>query len=108
VGEGQGPIWLPMETGYVCGADTRLRHRVGLQGAIQRIYEAREQGRCGNGVRNSLEPGRLKTWDAVGATLFGLLMGAEETFNIQHSTPNTQGNGKNEKNGKNGEATCAS
>ena len=74
-GGSAGPIWLPQETGYVCGADTRLRHRVGLQGAIQRIYEAREHGKCGGGVRNSLEPGRLKTWDAVGATLFQLLMG---------------------------------
>jgi glycosyltransferase involved in cell wall biosynthesis len=70
-----GPIWLPMETGYVCGADTRLRRRVGLQGAIQRIYEAREHGKCGGGVRIAPTPGRLKTWDAVGATLFQLLMG---------------------------------
>ena len=70
-----GVIWLPMETGFVCGADTRLRHRVGLQGAIQRIYEAREHGKCGGGVRNAPTPGRLKTWDAVAATLFGLLMG---------------------------------
>jgi glycosyltransferase involved in cell wall biosynthesis len=52
-----GVIWLPMETGFVCGADTRLRRRVGLQGAIQRIYEARDHGRCGNGVRNALAPG---------------------------------------------------
>jgi len=59
----------------VCGADTRLRHRVGLQGAIQRIYEAREHGKCGGGARNAPAPGRLKTWDAVAATLFGLLMG---------------------------------
>ncbi len=55
-----GPIWLPMETGFVCGADTRLRHRVGLQGAIQRIYEAREHGKCGGGARNALAPGRHK------------------------------------------------
>ena len=59
----------------MCGADTRLRHRVGLQGAIQRIYEAREHGKCGGGVRIAPTPGRLKTWDAVAATLFGLLMG---------------------------------
>ena len=70
-----GVIWLPMETGFVCGADTRLRRRVGLQGAIQRIYEAREHGKCGGGARNALAPGRLMTWDAVAATLFGLLMG---------------------------------
>jgi len=76
-GEGHGPIWLPMETGFVCGADTRLRHRVGLQGAIQRIYEAREHGKCGGGARNALAPGRLKTWDAVAATLFGMLMGTD-------------------------------
>ncbi len=78
VGGSAGPIWLPMETGWVCGADTRLRHRVGLQGAIQRIYEAREHGKCGGGARNALAPGRLKTWDAVAATLFGLLMGVED------------------------------
>jgi glycosyltransferase involved in cell wall biosynthesis len=72
---GFGPIWLPQETGFVCGADTRLRHRVGLQGAIQRIYESREHGKCGGGARNALAPGWLKTWDAVAATLFGLLMG---------------------------------
>ena len=76
-GGSAGPIWLPMETGWVCGADTRLRHRVGLQGAIQRIYEAREHGKCGGGARNALAPGRLKTWDAVAATLFGLLMGTD-------------------------------
>jgi glycosyltransferase involved in cell wall biosynthesis len=70
-----GPIWLPLETGFVCGADTRLRRRVGLQGAIQRIYEAREHGKCGGGVRRALGVGWLKTWDAVAATLFELLMG---------------------------------
>ena len=70
-----GPIWLPMETGFVCGADTRLRHRVELPGAIQRIYEARERGECGGGARRVPWPGRLKAWDAVAATLFGLLMG---------------------------------
>jgi len=74
-GEGSGPIWLPLETGFVCGADTRLRHRVDLQGAIQRIYEAREHGKCGGGVRRALGVGWLKTWDAVAATLFQLLMG---------------------------------
>jgi len=81
-GGSDGPIWLPMETGFVCGADTRLRHRVGLQGAIQRIYEAREHGKCGGGARNALTPGRLKTWDAVAATLFQLLMGAEDKAEI--------------------------
>jgi len=74
-GEGSGPIWLPLETGFVCGADTRLRHRVELQGAIQQIYEAREHGKCGGGVRRALGVGWLKTWDAVSATLFQLLMG---------------------------------
>ena len=75
-GEGQGPIWLPQETGAVCGADTRLRHRVDLTGAVDRIH--RDYGsRCGQGVRHAPTPGVLQTWDSVADRLWSLLVGGE-------------------------------
>jgi glycosyltransferase involved in cell wall biosynthesis len=68
-----GPIWLPMEPGAVCGADTRIRHRVDLEGAVQAIHHAWEQGQCGNGVRCHPALGHLKRWDWVAEELLKLM-----------------------------------
>ena len=72
--EGGGPIWLPLEDDYVCGADTRLRRRVDVDGAVKVIMQAYGL-RCGDGVRCAPAEGGLKSWDNVAERLWNLLLG---------------------------------
>jgi glycosyltransferase involved in cell wall biosynthesis len=68
-----GVIWLPMEEGYVCGADTRLRRRVDLKGAVEAIkanWESRKQ----KAEISRVPSGGLLTWDAVAERMWGLLI----------------------------------
>jgi glycosyltransferase involved in cell wall biosynthesis len=87
IGELSGVIWLPMEEGYVCGADTRLRRRVELAGAVLAIRDFyNSQLAFGTDIPKTAFrtiPRDLKefTWDAVAERMWGLLMG---TSNIQH------------------------
>ena len=69
-----GPIWLPLEDDYVCGADTRLRRRVHVDGAVKVIMQAYGL-RCGDGVRCAPAEGGLKSWDWVAERLMGLMVG---------------------------------
>jgi glycosyltransferase involved in cell wall biosynthesis len=71
---GDRVIWLPKEKSFVCGADTRLRRRVDLDGAVNCIGIAYEAGLCGDGMRVNLDSS-LAGWDAVAEKMFHLLMG---------------------------------
>ena len=70
-----GVVWLGLEDGFVCGADTRLRRRINLDFAVHEIEEQYGQGRIGHGARVLWEEGHLKTWDWVADRLFDLLIG---------------------------------
>ena len=84
IGEGSQVIWLPREEGFVCGADTRLRRRVCLAGAVEHIFQAYGL-RCGHGVRVAPAAGAFKSWDWVAERLFELLVGAERSDIAGHS-----------------------
>lgn len=73
-----GPvIWLPMESGRVMGNDTRIRHRVDLNGAVDVIAEAYRTGRVGKGLRGAPAAGTLKSWDHLAGRMLGLLLSAK-------------------------------
>jgi glycosyltransferase involved in cell wall biosynthesis len=71
-----GVIWLPQETGHVCGADTRLRRRVDLRPAVAAIANAYCDRRVGHGLRASGQS--LPGWDAVADTMKALLLGEDQ------------------------------
>ena len=75
IGTGQGVIWLPPESGHVCGADTRLRRRVDAVDAAGRIAFAVANGELGGGLRRAPKAGHRLTWPAVAAALFEQLTG---------------------------------
>jgi glycosyltransferase involved in cell wall biosynthesis len=68
-----GVIWLPMEEGNVCGADTRLRRRVNLPAAAAQIYRFHYQYKAG--TRCAPAAGALKSWDWVAERLLELMEG---------------------------------
>ena len=67
-------VWLDLEKSYVCGADTRLRRRVHLDGAVQAIENWE---RNHTGLRVGPAVGAFKTWDAVAQEMLTLLIGKE-------------------------------
>jgi hypothetical protein len=68
-----GVIWLPMEEGYVCGADTRLRRRVDLKGAVNVIQATFEANPKGHRVYPKADLKEF-TWDAVAERMWHLLV----------------------------------
>ena len=74
IGAHQSVVWLPQESGRVCGADTRLRYRVDLDLAAQAIAEQYLSGRLGKGMRRSPAPGDLWTWQQVADKMLGLFL----------------------------------
>jgi len=67
---------LPMEKSHVCGADTRLRRRVDLDGAVKTIFKAYGV-QCGQGVRVAPAVGHLKSWDWVAGRLMEMMRGPQ-------------------------------
>ena len=73
------PIWLPLEEGGVCGADTRVRHRVDLKGAVEAILKNIEHptSNIEHPMQARRQPhGELKrwSWDTVAEEMWGMLV----------------------------------
>ena len=71
IGELGNVIFLPLETDYVCGADTRLRRRVNVPGAVGYLesYATCKDVRYAPGDRFYRE----LNWDVIAARMFNLL-----------------------------------
>lgn len=64
-------VWLPLEVGGVCGYDTRVRHRVELVGAAERIREALLAGPPR--VALPAETRQWLSWDRIAAEFRNLM-----------------------------------
>lgn len=69
----ENTLWLPLEEGHVCGADTRLRRRVELNGAVEIIAKAYGNKIIGHGARHGGY--RHAPWGEIAVNMFNLLMG---------------------------------
>ena len=69
-------LWLPLEEGFVCGADTRLRQRVDLDRAVSEIFCWYNDRVTGDAILR-VAPGTdsLKNWSFVADRLLKLLIG---------------------------------
>jgi glycosyltransferase involved in cell wall biosynthesis len=67
-------IWLPMEEGFVCGADTRLRRRVDLKGAVETIKAEVSRQKAEGGRIAPKADLKEFTWDAAAERMWHLLV----------------------------------
>ena len=74
IGQDVDVTWLAQEPGVVCGADTRLRHRVEVVSAAQTIADKYHAGQLGDGLRQAPLPGKLWTWQQVADKMLGLFL----------------------------------
>jgi glycosyltransferase involved in cell wall biosynthesis len=70
------PIWLPLEDGWVCGSDTRLRRRVDLAGAVE-VLAGRVESKAWQSPDWRKPPRKTIAWDEVAAKMWKLLSGLE-------------------------------
>lgn len=69
------PLWLPLEDGFVCGADTRLRRRVDLGRAVPLIAEQWHKGGHWRWSPDQKAVDTLLNWDVIAKRMLGLLLG---------------------------------
>lgn len=73
---GVNPIWLPLEDNFVCGADTRLRRRVDLNGAVDAIQSAYDLNADNEFGIERVKPDLSSlSWDTIAQNMLDLLLG---------------------------------